>query len=149
MYLQHVTPSGHWQTLLTLINPNESDNMVIVHPARNDGDETADMHIVLDPFEKRVVDVSPDFGAPKQEIFVDKIAEQLKAPVVVAIGAAFDFHAGTVKQAPDWMQDHGLEWLYRLIQEPKRLWFRYCYYNPLFVIKYLWEKTKGRRAESN
>ena len=85
-------------------------------------------------------------GAPKQEIFVDKIAKKLNAQVVVAIGAAFDFHAGTVKQAPDWMQDHGLEWLYRLIQEPRRLWFRYCYYNPLFVIKYLIEKTKGRKG---
>jgi N-acetylglucosaminyldiphosphoundecaprenol N-acetyl-beta-D-mannosaminyltransferase len=85
-------------------------------------------------------------GAPKQEVFVDKIAEKLNAPVVVAIGAAFDFHAGTVKQAPDWMQDHGLEWLYRLVQEPRRLWFRYCYYNPLFVIKYLIEKIKGKRG---
>jgi len=88
-------------------------------------------------------------GAPKQEIFVDKIAERLDALVVVAIGAAFDFHAGTVKQAPDWMQDHGLEWLYRLVQEPKRLWFRYCYYNPLFVVKYLWERmfrSKGRKV---
>ena len=84
-------------------------------------------------------------GAPKQEIFVDKIAEKLNAPVVVAIGAAFDFHAGTVKQAPDWLQDHGLEWLYRLVQEPKRLWFRYCYYNPLFVVKYLWERIRGKR----
>ena len=83
-------------------------------------------------------------GAPKQEIFVDKIADRLNAPVVVAIGAAFDFHAGTIKQAPDWMQDHGLEWLYRLIQEPGRLWFRYCYYNPLFVMKYLWERLFGR-----
>jgi len=79
-------------------------------------------------------------GAPKQEIFVDNIAGKLNAPVVIAIGAAFDFHAGTVKQAPDWMQDHGLEWLYRLIQEPGRLWFRYCYYNPLFVVKFLWER---------
>ncbi len=84
-------------------------------------------------------------GAPKQEVFVDKIAEKLNAQVVVAIGAAFDFHAGTVKQAPDWMQDHGLEWFYRLVQEPRRLWFRYCYYNPLFVIKYLIERIKGKR----
>ena len=82
-------------------------------------------------------------GAPKQEIFVNKIAEKLHAPVVIAIGAAFDFHAGTVKQAPDWMQNHGLEWLYRLIQEPRRLWFRYCYYNPLFVIKFFVEKIRS------
>jgi len=79
-------------------------------------------------------------GAPKQEIWVDKMAGKLSAPVIVAIGAAFDFHAGTVKQAPDWMQNHGLEWLYRLIQEPHRLWFRYFYYNPLYIIKFTWER---------
>ena len=81
-------------------------------------------------------------GAPKQEIWVDKIAKKLSAPVIVAIGAAFDFHAGTVKQAPDWMQNHGLEWLYRLIQEPRRLWFRYLYYNPLYILKFTWERIK-------
>jgi len=85
-------------------------------------------------------------GAPKQEIWVDKMAPYLSAPVVIAIGAAFDFHAGTVKQAPDWMQDHGLEWLYRFIQEPRRLWFRYLYYNPLYIIKFSWERLKGLKA---
>jgi len=79
-------------------------------------------------------------GAPKQEIWVNKMAKKLSAPVIVAIGAAFDFHAGTVKQAPDWMQNHGLEWLFRLIQEPRRLWFRYLYYNPLYILKFSWER---------
>ena len=81
-------------------------------------------------------------GAPKQEIWVDKMAEKLSSPVIVAIGAAFDFHAETVKQAPDWMQNHGLEWLFRLIQEPRRLWFRYLYYNPLYIIKFTIERLK-------
>jgi N-acetylglucosaminyldiphosphoundecaprenol N-acetyl-beta-D-mannosaminyltransferase len=84
-------------------------------------------------------------GAPKQEIWLNHIASQLTVPVIAAVGAAFDFHAGTVKQAPDWMQDRGLEWLYRLIQEPRRLWFRYCYYNPLFVLKFGWERVARRR----
>ena len=86
-------------------------------------------------------------GAPKQEIWVDKMAKKLSAPVIVAIGAAFDFHAGTVKQAPDWMQNHGLEWLYRLIQEPRRLWFRYLYYNPLYIIKFTIERLKYLNVE--
>ncbi len=84
-------------------------------------------------------------GAPKQEVWAGRMADKLSAPVVAAVGAAFDFHAGTVKQAPDWMQDHGLEWLYRLIQEPGRLWFRYCYYNPLFVLKFAFERLFSRR----
>jgi len=86
-------------------------------------------------------------GAPKQEIWVDKMAPKLSTPVVIAIGAAFDFHAGTVKQAPDWMQDHGLEWFYRLFQEPRRLWFRYLYYNPLYIIKFTWERLKGQKSK--
>lgn len=94
--------------------------------------------------------VQPDIvwvglGAPKQEIWVDRIAPYLDVPVIAAVGAAFDFHAGTVKQAPDWMQKRGLEWLYRLVQEPGRLWFRYGYYNPAFVLSFLWERYVKRK----
>ena len=56
---------------------------------------------------------------------------------MLAVGAAFDFHAGLVKQAPKWMQDFGLEWLYRLIQEPRRLWKRYLFTNTHFIVKFL------------
>ena len=54
--------------------------------------------------------------------------------VMVGVGAAFDFHAGVVKQAPLWMQRHGLEWSYRLFREPRRLWRRYLRTNPAFVV---------------
>ena len=60
--------------------------------------------------------------------------ELLRAPVLIGVGAAFDFHAGGKKQAPYWMQRSGLEWLFRLLSEPKRLWKRYIYDNPRFVI---------------
>jgi N-acetylglucosaminyldiphosphoundecaprenol N-acetyl-beta-D-mannosaminyltransferase len=53
--------------------------------------------------------------------------------VLLAVGAAFDFHAGTVKQAPSWIQQRGLEWLYRLVQEPGRLWKRYLTTNSYFL----------------
>jgi len=52
---------------------------------------------------------------------------------MIAVGAAFDFHAGTLTQAPKLLQDHGLEWLFRLALEPQRLWRRYLILNPLFV----------------
>jgi N-acetylglucosaminyldiphosphoundecaprenol N-acetyl-beta-D-mannosaminyltransferase len=58
----------------------------------------------------------------------------LEAPVLLGVGAAFDFHAGRIKQAPRWMQTSGLEWLYRLSREPRRLWRRYLRNNPRFVI---------------
>jgi N-acetylglucosaminyldiphosphoundecaprenol N-acetyl-beta-D-mannosaminyltransferase len=58
---------------------------------------------------------------------------RLTAPVLIGVGAAFDFHAGTKKQAPRWMQRSGLEWFFRLITEPRRLWRRYLINNPAFL----------------
>jgi N-acetylglucosaminyldiphosphoundecaprenol N-acetyl-beta-D-mannosaminyltransferase len=72
-------------------------------------------------------------GVPKQEKWMAAMREQLEAAVLVGVGAAFDFHAGLVSQAPPWIQERGLEWAYRLAQEPQRLWRRYLRYNPKFV----------------
>jgi N-acetylglucosaminyldiphosphoundecaprenol N-acetyl-beta-D-mannosaminyltransferase len=72
-------------------------------------------------------------GVPKQEKWMADMRPRLSAPVLVGVGAAFDFHAGLVPQAPMWMQDRGLEWSYRLAHEPRRLWRRYFRYNPRFV----------------
>ncbi|OCT11013.1 UDP-N-acetyl-D-mannosaminuronic acid transferase [Paenibacillus pectinilyticus] len=71
-------------------------------------------------------------GCPRQEVWAFEYRDLLGMPLL-AVGAAFDFHAGTLKQAPPWMQKRGLEWFYRMIQEPKRLWKRYMYLNPLYV----------------
>jgi len=71
-------------------------------------------------------------GCPKQERWMAAHKDQL-ALVQIGVGAAFDFHAGKVKQAPAWMQDRGLEWLFRLLMEPRRLWKRYLYNNPRFM----------------
>ena len=73
-------------------------------------------------------------GCPRQEVFAFENAEALGCPVI-AVGAAFDFHAGTLRQAPRWMQDRGLEWLFRFVHEPRRLWHRYMVLNPLFCLK--------------
>lgn len=64
-------------------------------------------------------------STPKQERWMHEHRKSLKVPVVVGVGAAFDFHSGTKRQAPPWMREHGLEWLFRLGQEPRRLWRRY------------------------
>ena len=58
---------------------------------------------------------------------------KVNAPVMIGVGAAFDFHSGRKRQAPRWTQQTGLEWLFRLAQEPGRLWRRYLFNNPLFV----------------
>jgi N-acetylglucosaminyldiphosphoundecaprenol N-acetyl-beta-D-mannosaminyltransferase len=64
-------------------------------------------------------------GAPKQEKFIYKFKNQLKVPVSLAIGASIDFEAGNVKRAPEWMQKSGLEWFYRFVKEPRRMYKRY------------------------
>ncbi|HWV84866.1 MAG TPA: WecB/TagA/CpsF family glycosyltransferase [Capillimicrobium sp.] len=84
-------------------------------------------------------------GQPKQEQWMAAFRERLEAPVLAGVGAAFDFHAGLVPQAPAWMQASGLEWVYRLWQEPRRLWRRYARYNPLFVAAFARQLAAERR----
>ncbi|MBW3661825.1 MAG: WecB/TagA/CpsF family glycosyltransferase [Actinobacteria bacterium] len=72
-------------------------------------------------------------GMPKQELLIRRLAPRLPGVALLGVGAAFDFMAGTVPQAPAWMQRVGLEWLYRLLREPHRLWRRYLWNNPLFL----------------
>ncbi len=72
-------------------------------------------------------------GCPKQEKWMADHRGRINA-VMLGVGAAFDFHAGIKSQAPAWMQNIGLEWLYRLATEPRRLWRRYLYHNPRFII---------------
>jgi len=74
-------------------------------------------------------------GAPKQDFWVRNHLDQLNTPVQIAVGAAFDFHSGRIKRAPEWMQRSGTEWIYRLSQDPKRLCRRYLLYNGQFVMR--------------
>jgi len=83
-------------------------------------------------------------GVPKQEKWMAATRDRLDAPVLVGVGAAFDFHAGLVPQAPHWVQALGMEWAYRLSREPKRLWRRYATYNPRFVSGFA-KQWVGRR----
>jgi N-acetylglucosaminyldiphosphoundecaprenol N-acetyl-beta-D-mannosaminyltransferase len=74
-------------------------------------------------------------STPKQEKFMAEFLPKLDVTLMIGVGAAFDFHAGRVRQAPRWMQRSGLEWFYRLCQEPRRLAKRYFKNNPLFALK--------------
>jgi N-acetylglucosaminyldiphosphoundecaprenol N-acetyl-beta-D-mannosaminyltransferase len=78
-------------------------------------------------------------GCPRQEVFVSVMSDLLDMPML-AVGAAFDFHAGTLAQAPAWMQRRGLEWLYRLLREPRRLWRRYIFTNSYFCWAWLGQR---------
>jgi N-acetylglucosaminyldiphosphoundecaprenol N-acetyl-beta-D-mannosaminyltransferase len=93
---------------------------------------------------------SPDFmwvglSTPKQERFMAQHLDKLEVTLMCGVGAAFDFHAGKVRQAPRWMQRSGLEWLFRLGCEPRRLWKRYFKNNPLFVLRIFCQFTGLRK----
>ncbi|CAN5223491.1 WecB/TagA/CpsF family glycosyltransferase [soil metagenome] len=87
-------------------------------------------------------------GCPKQEKWMAAHCGRVNA-VMVGVGAAFDFHAGTLKRAPLWWQQHGLEWLYRLYSEPRRLFKRYMLTNTLFVVGLTYQLLKRRRTEKS
>jgi N-acetylglucosaminyldiphosphoundecaprenol N-acetyl-beta-D-mannosaminyltransferase len=92
----------------------------------------------LHDLEAAVAETRPDLlwvglGAPKQELLMARSAGRLQVPVIVGVGAAFDFLAGTKRPAPGWMRHGGLEWLFRLASEPRRLWRRYAIGNTLFA----------------
>jgi N-acetylglucosaminyldiphosphoundecaprenol N-acetyl-beta-D-mannosaminyltransferase len=84
-------------------------------------------------------------GQPKQEKWMLRMRPLLTAPLLAGVGAAFDFHAGLVPQAPSWMQRSGLEWSYRLAREPRRLWRRYARYNPRFIAGFTRQYVLHRR----
>jgi len=86
-------------------------------------------------------------GCPKQEEWVARYAAGLRSRIVVASGAAFDFIAGIKPQAPGWMQKRGLEWAFRLLAEPRRLWKRYLIRNPYFVMQFSLQLMRRRWTE--
>jgi N-acetylglucosaminyldiphosphoundecaprenol N-acetyl-beta-D-mannosaminyltransferase len=88
-------------------------------------------------------------GVPKQEKWMAALRPDLETPVLVGVGAAFDFHAGLVPQAPERLQKAGLEWTFRLAQEPRRLWRRYLRYNPRFVGAFARQLVRHRSTGRN
>ena len=95
-----------------------------------DEEETAVINIIRDSTAD-IVWVG--LSTPKQERWMAEYLNRLNVPVLIGVGAAFDFHAGLKKQAPRWIQRSGFEWFYRLMSEPKRLWRRYLKNNLLFI----------------
>jgi len=82
------------------------------------------------------------FGAPRQELFLAKWREQLTCPLRLGVGGLFDFYSGRIPRAPLWMREVGMEWVWRLLQEPGRMWRRYLIGNPLFLYR-VWREHRG------
>jgi N-acetylglucosaminyldiphosphoundecaprenol N-acetyl-beta-D-mannosaminyltransferase len=87
-------------------------------------------------------------GSPKQDLWMARYRPRLKPPLLVGVGAAFDFFTGRQAQAPHWLQRSGLEWLFRLAHEPRRLWRRYLIYNPRFLFQLALQRLGLRRYET-
>lgn len=122
------------QTLLTRLNKQYPTlNVAGYSPpyrALNSAEIAQDIQRIND-FGSQIVFVG--LGCPKQEQWMLEHREQLPA-VTIGVGAAFDYHAGVIRRAPVWMQERGLEWLHRLLSEPKRLWRRYLVTNSYFIL---------------
>jgi N-acetylglucosaminyldiphosphoundecaprenol N-acetyl-beta-D-mannosaminyltransferase len=86
-------------------------------------------------------------STPKQELFMAQYVSKLAVPVMIGVGAAFDIHAGRSAQTPPWLQRAGLEWAYRLCREPRRLWRRYLFNNPLFLYYLLLQGLGAKRFQ--
>jgi len=86
------------------------------------------------------------FSTPKQEYWMRDHVGRIPGAVLIGVGAAFDFYAGDVKRAPKWMHHSGLEWLHRLMSEPRRLWRRYLVLGPKFVFAIISSEIRGRRG---
>jgi N-acetylglucosaminyldiphosphoundecaprenol N-acetyl-beta-D-mannosaminyltransferase len=98
--------------------------------------------------ESRADVVWVGMGTPKQDWWVANHRPLLDAPVLIPVGAAFDFHSGRVRQAPRWMQRSGLEWAFRFTQDPKRLWRRYLIDNTEFIYGLVRQKVSGHGSHS-
>jgi len=109
----------------------EADEPKIVEDMKNSG---ADMMFVA-------------FSSPKKEYWINKYLKELNIPFVMGVGGSFDIVAGQTKRAPKWMQDHGLEWFYRFIQEPRRMFKRYIIGNAKFIMFTYKCKSGNRRKQ--
>jgi N-acetylglucosaminyldiphosphoundecaprenol N-acetyl-beta-D-mannosaminyltransferase len=88
------------------------------------------------------------FGAPLQEKWISNHRHQLKAEVLMGVGGLFDFYSGTIRRAPSWIREIGFEWIYRMLQEPGRMWRRYVVGNPLFLYRVVKWKVFSHEIES-
>jgi N-acetylglucosaminyldiphosphoundecaprenol N-acetyl-beta-D-mannosaminyltransferase len=101
---------------------------------------------------RQIEQAAPDvlwvgLSTPKQECWMNAHRDLLSVPVLVGVGAAFDIHTGELRQAPRWMREHGLEWLFRMCMEPRRLWRRYIVYGSQFLFWVTLERLGLRKFE--
>jgi N-acetylglucosaminyldiphosphoundecaprenol N-acetyl-beta-D-mannosaminyltransferase len=159
-YCQRIAGSGKRIYLFGGHSPEALERLERVLAERNPGIEIAGSwrppygsldDLIGEAIAERIDSTQPDIvwvglGAPRQELWMAAMRPLLGAPVLAGVGAAFDFLAGLKKQAPAWMQKRGLEWAYRMAQEPRRLGPRYLRHNPAFVAAAASQYRRERKA---
>ena len=95
----------------------------------------------------KINDAHPDFlwiglGSPKQDVWIHRHLKAIKGCIIIPSGATFDFFSGKIKQAPKWIRDIGIEWIFRLTQDFRRLWIRYTIYNIIFIVAFFLQLIK-------
>lgn len=130
----HFFLGGH-QSTLDLLEARFAENHIAgsYSPPFGDWDDEEHQKMIRLIRESGASFVWVGLGCPKQEEWIAQHLEDLPPAIYFGVGAAFAFHTGEVRQAPRWLQKAGLEWLYRLLAEPRRLWKRYAVYNSLFL----------------
>jgi N-acetylglucosaminyldiphosphoundecaprenol N-acetyl-beta-D-mannosaminyltransferase len=150
---RHAIPVGFYggaQDVLTILVKNIQSryhDLQVVYrcsPPFRDLTPEEDKAIVQDIEASQTRILFVGLGCPKQEIWMAAHIDRIQV-VMLGVGAAFDFHASKIRQAPNWLQNKGLEWLFRLFTEPGRLWKRYLKQNPRFAVLGMMELARKRR----
>lgn len=118
-------------------------NIVFIHDGYFNAESESEIIKHINDSNAHILFVA--MGVPMQEFWIDRNAEKLNVPIILGVGALFDFYSGAVPRAPIQIRKLGLEWLFRLILEPRRLFVRYVLGNPVFIMRMLWRRLRGQK----
>ena len=131
----------------TIVQISKQYNKNIIAGYHNGYFGFEDEHDIVQKIKKSSADILfVGISSPKKEIFLKKYKNSLNVPFIMGVGGSFDIISGKVSRAPIWMQGLGLEWFYRFIKEPKRMWRRYLYTNVIFIYRLVKEKLNKYRG---
>lgn len=125
------------------LHKKEYPDLIVVGYRNGFFDDTESKEIAKEIYESHADILFVAFSSPKKEYWIHQYKDSLNVPFMMGVGGSFDVIAGKTKRAPKWMQNIGMEWFYRLIQEPKRMFSRYLKGNTKFIIKVLKTKIRG------
>lgn len=117
--------------------------IVWIHDGYFSSDDEVDMIKAINNSGAQILFAA--MGVPKQEFWIARNVGELRVPILLGVGALFDFYSGAMPRAPQRVRQLGLEWLFRFIMEPRRMFVRYILGNPVFIIRTLWRRLRGQK----